>query len=136
MAKQKSKIVVPLSGSFTVEASIIFPLIFIVIFQLLSLIFSMHDIVTAKCISYRQLISSSMKQQEIYAYNNSFYCYDSYADAAILKHTAVFNQTTTVNHLSMKSDVFNNATTFSNYNNTNVLWENKALSELMEVISH
>ena len=63
------------TASFTIEATVIFPLILFILFSLLHLTFTLHDAAVAKAVSYRSLISQSTQKQPLYhsAGNSSDY---------------------------------------------------------------
>ena len=108
-----------LNASFTLEAAIIFPIILAVIFSILLLIFSLHDVVAAKNISYRYLISYSMQEQDIYKYNNNF-CNikNEFYKSSFLGSISDFTATFKKNNLRVTSSCYSIPTVFSNYNNT------------------
>lgn len=68
MIKQHSNI----SGYFTVEAAILLPLIFFLLFQLLLLGFRLHDTVALKSADYRLCIAQEESKQHFYSYKSPF----------------------------------------------------------------
>lgn len=116
-----------INASFTLEAAVIFPIILAVIFSILLLIFSLHDTIAAKNISYRYLISYSMKEQDIYKYNNNF-CNikNELYKGSFLNSSLDFTETLKKNNLKITSSCYSIPTVFSNYNNTEKLQAYKA----------
>lgn len=112
-----------LAGSFTIEAAILFPIVLTVIFCLIMLSFSIHDTVAAKNLSYRYLISYSMRNQGIYSYSNGFpyNIKNEFDQISILHQNPEFKFYQDKNNLRIFSSCFSIPVTFSNYNNTDLL---------------
>lgn len=103
------------SGSFTLEAAVILPLVLFALIQCVLLAFTMHDIVCAKNVSYRHLIDYSMNSP------NHLTLYDTCNSEQILNETNSFTPCYTENDFSVTSEIFSSTVTFSNYNNTEQL---------------
>lgn len=112
-----------LPGSFTIEAAVIFPIILAVIFYLIILAFSLHDTVVSKSISYRYLISYSMKIQDAYSYNDGriYNIKNDFDLISILHQNVKFKLALNKNNLKAASSNYSIPVTFSNYNNTDLL---------------
>lgn len=121
-----------LAASFTLEASIILPIVIITIFYIILLIFSLHDAIAAKSISYRYLIAYSMTEQDIYKYNNGF-AYNiknEFYNASLMHNNPSFKLKQDKNNLQAVSSYYSLPVTFSNYNNTEILQAFKAQRKL------
>lgn len=117
-----------LNASFTLEAAVVFPIILSIIIYIFLLVVSLHDTVVAKAISYRYLISYSMKVQNQYSYNNKMAdnINNEIQKVSIMNSTFHFFLNTERNNLKIISSCYDIPVTFSNYDNTNLLWAYKA----------
>lgn len=117
-----------LNASFTLEAAVVFPIILAVIIYIFLLVFSLHDITVSKAVSYRYLISYSMKIQDIYNYTDKiiYNIKNEIQNASILYNAPHFFLESEKNHLKITSSGYSIPVTFSNYNNTEILWAYKA----------
>jgi len=117
-----------LKASFTLEAAAVFPVILTVIIYIFLLIFSLHDTTAAKTISYRYLISYSMKIQDIYSYNDKMIhsINNEIQTESILNNTLQLSLKPEKNNLKITSSCYDIPVTFSNYNNTEALWAYRA----------
>lgn len=121
-----------LSGSFTIEAAVIFSITLAVIFSLIRLVFLIHDSSAAKSMSYRYLISYSMQNQEFYS------CHSKTGGLLTenVKKTFILNTiphlTTNLkkNNLSIHSKLYTVPVTFSNYHYSEIIWSYMAGKEL------
>ncbi len=104
-----------LSGSFTIEAAVIIPLLFFFLVQFILITFSMHDTVSAKNISYRYLISYSTKKNNIQTPNAQF------QKESLLKQHFNYTETHNERSHSINSNYFSIPVTFSYYNPTDTL---------------
>lgn len=96
------------SGSFTIEAAIIFPIILILIVHIMYLAFSLHDTVTTTADTYRYLICESQRSQtSYYSHHDSRF----HGLKEMVLRSTLLDQYTPVS-----SNV-----TFTNYNNTEIL---------------
>lgn len=123
-----------LSGSFTIEAAVIFSITLAVIFSLIRLVFLLHDSSSAKSISYRYLISYSMQNQE-------FYSYHSKTDGSLsskVKKVLILNKMPRLtaglkkNSLFISSSLYTVPVTFSNYHYSETMWAYLTAKELTE----
>lgn len=112
-----------LPGSFTIEAAVIFPIILAILLYLIVLAFSLHDTVVSKSLSYRYLISYSMKNQNIYSYNDgkNFNLENDFNLISLLRKSVNFNLSLKKNCLKAASSNYSIPVTFTNYNNTDLL---------------
>lgn len=117
-----------LNASFTLEATVIFPIILSIIIYIFLLVISLHDTMAAKAISYRYLISYSMKIQDSYCHHNKTAdnINSEIQNVSIINNTSHFFLKPEKNNLKVISSDYNTPVTFSNYNNTKILWAYKA----------
>lgn len=123
-----------LAASFTLEAAAVFPIILAAILSIFLLVFSLHDTAAAKAISYRYLIAYSIRTQNIYSYTkNTMNSINSEIQkASIINNTSSFSLKLEKNNLKITSSSYNLPVTFSNYNNTELLWAYKAGKTLFD----
>ncbi len=117
-----------LNASFTLEAAIVFPIILAVIIYIFLLVFSLHDTAVAKAISYRYLISYSMKIQDMYNYTDKtvYNINSKIQNTSIMNSTFRFFLKSEKNNLKITCFGYDIPVTFSNYNNTEILRAHKA----------
>lgn len=117
-----------LNASFTLEAAVVFPIILAVILYIFLLIFSLHDTTVTKSISYRYLISYSMKMQDIYSYHDKVLhnINNEVQKESILNGSSDIFVKPEKNNLKITSSCYDIPVTFSNYNHTETLWAYKA----------
>lgn len=117
-----------LKASFTLEAAVVFPIVLGVIIYIFLLVFSLHDIAVAKAVSYRYLISYSMKTHDIYSYSDKTVhnINSQIQNICIINSTSRFFLKSEKNNLKITSSIYDIPVTFSNYNNTENLWAYKA----------
>ncbi len=117
-----------LNASFTLEAAIVFPIILAVIIYIFLLVFSLHDTAVAKAISYRYLISYSMKIQDMYNYTDKtvYNINSEIQNTSIMNSTFHFFLKSEKNNLKITCSGYDIPVTFSNYNNTEILRAYKA----------